>query len=100
MPPGVQYTPIFVYALHVDTQLLFKYRYLLGGGHGMSVGIAVQIIPHFLEHPRPPKRGAPYHHGIYAIVLKGPFGLLGRSDVAIADNGNMDARIVFHLSYQ
>lgn len=34
MTPRVQYAAIFVYALHIDTQLLKQYVNLLGDGEG------------------------------------------------------------------
>ena len=29
MPSGMQYATIFIYALHIDTQLLFQHVYLV-----------------------------------------------------------------------
>ena len=59
-----------------------------------------KIITDIFEDPRAPKRSTTNHHGIYAILLEALFGALGSGDIAIADDGDMNARIAFNLSYE
>ena len=46
-------------------------------------------------------KGSPsHHHGVYTIVVKGLFRLLWCGDVTIANDWDMDTRVVFHRFYQ
>ena len=91
---GTTFFPIvFFHAFHfvdssdVDEQLLFKnvnfliYRKLLAA-----------------EQPRLPESGTSYHHGIYAVAVECGIGIGPRANVTIADDGNVDVRIVFHFA--
>ena len=58
----------------------------------------IQIVADFLEDPGAPEGGAANHDGIYAIFVEGPLGIFGRGDVAIADDGDMDAGVAPDLA--
>src|SRR3712207_215826 len=90
---GVQYAAVLVYAGHIDAELLLQHVYLLIGCQRVG-----RRVGHFLEYPRATKRGPAHHHGVHTVALKGQPGFLARRDVAIADDGNMNAGVVLHLT--
>ena len=75
--------------LNVDAQLLFQY-----------IDFLVECQRLLAEEPRLTEGGAAYHDGIYAILVEGTVGISQRLDVAIADDGDMDARILLYLANQ
>ena len=76
-----------VAALYVDAQLFFQYVDFL---------VECQFFP--AEYPGTAEGGAPYHHSIHPIGVEGSVGIRQRLDVAIADDGDVDARIPLHLT--
>ena len=89
MAPCVQDATILVDAFDVDAQLLFQH-----------VDFLVECQRLSAEEPRTAKCGAADHHGVDTILRKGSVGLLQRVNVAVANDGNMDARIALHLAYE
>ena len=55
---------------------------------------------HLLEDPRTAKAGSANHDTIHAVAVKAFARTLGGGDVAIADDGDVHAWIVFHLANQ
>ena len=51
-----------------------------------------------VENPRTAEGGSANHHRIYAVALEGKLGFLWSRNIAVTDDRNMDAGIVFHLS--
>ena len=58
----------------------------------------IQIITNFLENPRAAEGGSANHYRIYAVSFDGKLGFFWGRNVAVADDRNMDAGIVLHLS--
>ena len=112
MPSGMQYATIFIYALHIDTQLLFQHVYLIVYSQGRSryhictlftSGIilgSINIVSTFLEKPRPAECSATNHHRVDAILLKCLLSTLRRCYVSIANDRYMYARIALYLTYK
>lgn len=67
-------------------------------GHGVIVTTCVEIGAHVPEEPGLAEGGAAYHDGIDPIAVEGSLCLFGCADVAVADDGNVDARTVLHLA--
>ena len=57
-----------------------------------------QFIESNYENPWSSKGSSTNHHCIYAVAIKGKFGFLRGGNIAVADDRNMDAGIVLHLS--
>ena len=53
-----------------------------------------------LKHPRCSEGGTSNHHGIDSEAVEGVFDIIRRLDIAIPDNRDVDALIVFHLTDQ
>ena len=87
MAPCVQDATILVDAFDVDAQLFFQH-----------VDFLVECQRLSAEEPRTAKCGAANHHGIDTVLRKGSVGLLQRVNVAVANDGDMDARIALHLA--
>ena len=100
MSPSVQDTPVFIDTRHIDVQLLLQDVYLFIDAKRCIVRLSVQIVTHFFKDPRLSKGCSTNHNGIYAKTLKSLFGFLGRGYVAISNDRNVDARIVFYLTNQ
>ena len=98
MTARVQYAAILVYALNVDAQLLFQQVNLSVYGERRVLGQAFKMVFHLLKHPRPTECGTPNHHRINAVTVESLFGLLRRTNVAVADNGDMDTRVGLHFA--
>ena len=97
MATGVENASILVDALDIDAELLFqKVDFLIHGQWG-GTGI-VEIITDFLENPWPSEGGAANHHRIYAVSLKSKLGFFRGRNIAVADDWDMNAGIVLHLS--
>ena len=67
-------------------------------GHGVIVTTCVEIGAHVPEEPRLTESGATYHDGIDTIAVEGSLCLFGCADVAVADDGDVDALTVLHLA--
>ena len=100
MAACVQDAALLVDAFHVDAQLLFQHVQLLVEVEAVVHHIVIDIIAYLFEDPRTAKGGAAHHDGIHAIAFEGRLGLLGRGDVAVADDGDVDARVALHLANQ
>ena len=96
----VQNATVFVDALNVDAQLFEQDVELAVEGERCVFGTTVEQVAHLLEYPWAAEGGASYHYGIHTVAVEGIAGLLGSADVAVADNGDVDARIALHLAYQ
>ena len=89
---------LIAYPLNRAINMLFKdfnHPSHLAGSHALSV---LEIVADILKYPRATKRSTTNHHGIYAILLEALFGALGSGDIAIADDGDMNAGIALDLS--
>ena len=89
MTTSVQDATPLVDALYVDAQLLFQQVYLLVKGKRRST-----------EEPGTAEGSSSYHHCIDTIVVESRVSLLQRLDVSVTDDGDVDAWIAFHLTYQ
>ena len=98
MAARVQYAAILVDALHVDVQLLKQQVDLAVSGERRVGRTSVEHVAHLLEYPRTAERGATYHHRIHAVAVERVARLLGRADVAVADDGDVYARVALHLA--
>ena len=97
MTASVEDATILVNALHIDAELfLQEVDFLIHRQWGCTR--IVEIITDFLEYPRSAEGGSANHHGIHAIAIEGKLGFLRSGDVTIADDRDVDARIVLHLS--
>ncbi|CDA55788.1 unknown [Prevotella sp. CAG:604] len=97
MATGVENASVLVDALDIDAELLFqKVDFFIHGQWGCT-GI-VEIITDFLENPRSSEGGATYHYCIHAIAVEGKFGFFRGRNIAVADDWDMNAGIVLHLS--
>ena len=96
----MQDTPVFVDTRYIDVQLFLQYVYLFIDVKRRIVRFSVEIVTHLFKDPGLPKRCPANHDSIYAKTLESLFGFLRRSNVAIANDRNVDARIVFHLANQ
>ena len=96
----MQYAAILVDALHIDAELLLEDVNFPVDGERRVLRQAVELVAHFLEQPRMSERCAPYHHGIHAVTLERLFGLFGRADVSVANDGYAYARVLLHAAYQ
>ena len=96
----MQDTPVFVDTRHVDVQLFLQDVYLFIDVKRRIVRFSIQIVAHFFKDPGLSKGCPANHDSIYAKTLESQFGFLGRSNVAVANDRNVDARIVFHLANQ
>lgn len=96
----VQNATVFVDALNVDAQLFEQNVELAVECERRVFGTAVEQVAHLLEYPWAAEGGASYHHGINAIAVEGVACLLGSADVAVADDGDVYARVALHLAYQ
>ena len=76
-------------SLDVDAQLFLQDVNLL---------VQCQLLP--TEYPGAAEGGTANHDSINAVGVKGTVGIAERLDVAIADDGYMDARIPFDFTYQ
>ena len=74
-------------ALHIDAQLLLQDVYLL----------VERQLP-ATENPRTAEGGTAYHDAIDAVLAEGTVGIVQRPDVAVADDGNVDAGIALHVT--
>ena len=97
---GVRYAAVFVDAFHIDAQLLFEHVEHPVEGHLGVWLLAVEIVTYLLEYPWASEGGSPYHHGVNAIFLESPFRFLRRCDVAVADDGDVDSRVLLHFANQ
>ena len=86
--------------LEIDIQLFFQDIDLSVDVEGGICGLPIEVVAYLLEDPGATEGGSADHHSIYAIAFECLSGLLGRGDVAIANDWDGDAGIVFHLSYQ
>ena len=107
MATYVENASIFVDAFHTLTHFLFEYIQLPVGRHGSIVTLhscgniersAVECIADFFEYPRTSEGGATHHHCVHTIFLKTAEGICARGDVAIADDGDVHARIALHFA--
>ena len=91
---------LLVDTLHIEAEEFFEdVEFLVEGETGGLGRIRViQIVADFFEDPGAPEGGTAYHDGIDTVVVESRLGLLCRSDVAIADNGDMDAGVALHLT--
>ena len=109
MTASVEDTAVLVNAFHIDAQLFFQDVDLVVYGQDSGCCrraflpaclLRVDILPHLLEYPRMTKGSPSHHHGVYTIVVKGLFRLLWCGDVTIANDWDMNTRVVFHRFYQ
>ena len=108
MAAAVQDAPVFVDAAHAGEHLLLEHVYLpvrthhrIAALHGFvrnRHAFRIQDIHDFLENPWAAESGTPHHDGIHPVAVETLTGTFGRGYVAIADDGNRHARIVFHLA--
>lgn len=96
----VQYAAVLVDALNVDAQLFEQDVELAVEGERRVFGTTVEQVAHLLEYPWAAEGGASYHDGIHSVAVEGVACLLGSADVAVADDGDVYARIALHLAYQ
>src|SRR3569832_1926968 len=66
--------------------------YLADGGFGDQFTVR-EIVLDAAEYPRRALRGAADHHRVGARVIEHLLGLVRRGDVAVRDDGNLDARL-------
>ena len=93
MTASVEDATILVNALHIDAELLLQeVDFLIHRQWGGTC--IVEIITDFLEYPRSAEGGSANHHGIHVIAIEGKLGFLRSGDVTIADDRDVDARIV------
>src|SRR5574344_1455248 len=98
MPARMQDATVLVDACDAGSELLFEDVQFPGKRALRVSGTSVQIVAHLLEYPWPSEGGTPNHDGIHSVAFKALLGTLGGGDVAIADDGDMDAWIAFHLA--
>ena len=87
MTAGVENAPRFINSLNIDAELLFEDVKFLVERKGLTT-----------EQPRTTEGGAPNHDGIDAVAVESSIGLSNGMDIAIANNGNVDAGIALHLA--
>src|SRR5574344_816738 len=95
---GVEYAAVLIDAVRIDAELVFQQIDLFIQGEGTGCGIVIEYVTYLRDYPGTTECGPAHHDGIYAIAFKGRFGFLRGGDVAIADDGDMDARIALHLA--
>ena len=68
----------------------------------MAVGLlfvaGIQVVGDLLEDPGTSESGASHHDGVDTVAQESLPCLFWRGDVAVSDNGDVDARIAFHLA--
>ena len=93
----MEYAPVFVYAVDRFPDLAAQEREFLPVGD-LRNGPCLKVFLHLPEYPGGSEAGAPYHHAVDSISVEGAPGLLGRLDVAVAYDGDLNAWIRLHLS--
>ena len=99
MAASMKNASILVDALDIYAQLLLQQVYFLVHRQRLWRQ-TVNTFIYLLEYPRASKCGTSNHYGIDTIAVERLLGLPGAGDVAIADDGDMYARIVLHLAYE
>ena len=61
---------------------------------------SVKVVSNLAENPRATIRCTTNHHRIHAIAVKHLLSLYSRVNISIADNWNMDSRVVLNLAYK
>ena len=69
-----------------------------GGCGDVIAGGWGDVIPYLLENPGTTEGGTTNHDGIHTIAVEGLAGIIGGSDVTIADDGDVYAGVVFHFA--
>ena len=100
MAAHLQHAPLFPFEFQRLVQVQFRQLDPLahrGLWHKPTCG---QVMTYFSKDPRTAVGGPPDHHAVHAVAVERPGGLLRRTDVAVADDGNRHARIALHLADQ
>ena len=109
MATYVENTSVFIDALYTLANLLFEHIQLPVGRHRSEITLhssrnvkrnTIKRIADFLEYPRTAKGGATHHDRIYTILFKTAECICTGGDVAIANNGDVHARIALHFANQ
>ena len=94
----VEDTAAFVQQVDTVFHLLAEHVHAPFGGERGKLFARLQVMLHFLEYPRPSEAGTAYHDGVHAVALEALEGTLRGGDVAVADDGDVYARILLHLA--
>ena len=107
MTTHVQNTAIFVDAFHTLSHFLFEHIELPVGRHRSKITLhcrrniercAIECVANLFENPRTTKGGASHHHCIHTIVFKSAQCIFARSNISVADDGDVHTRIAFHFA--
>ena len=60
----------------------------------------IEVMLHILENPWAPEGGASDHDSIYSKFIEASLGLFGGGDIAITNDGDVYARVVFDFAYE
>ena len=100
MTAYVQDAAIFVNTRHALLHLVFQGHHAFVERDGRQFLARLEQVLDFLEYPRPSEGGTSHQDAIDARFLEALLGNLCRCDIAVADDGNVDARILLHLADQ
>ena len=99
MPTNVQNATELVDAVDAFVDLAAQQSHFLLVGDVWHLA-SEHILLHFLENPWCAYRGSAHHNAVHAVAVVVFFQFLGRSDVAVADNGDVHTGVVLHLANQ
>lgn len=94
----VQDAAVFVDAGYALFDLAAQHGEAFLHGDGRELLARVEQVANLAEDPRAAEGGAAHHDGVDAVALKALAGHGGRGDVAVADDGDVDARVVLDLA--
>ena len=105
MAANVENAAIFVDAFHALSHLFLEHvqhpicrHRLVSGGYDIAdfKRRVVDGIAYFFENPRATEGGTSHHHGVDSPFFKSLSRRFARINVAVADNGDVHARILLH----